>query len=60
MDLRDIVNTAARSSSSEDFFSRILNRFKSNMLMSVIITLFTIGILAVVFLYIVFVLLKSL
>ncbi|HEY3249806.1 MAG TPA: hypothetical protein VGK25_01680 [Ignavibacteria bacterium] len=60
MDLRDIVNTASRSHSSEDFFSRLIDRFKSNMITSIIITLFTVGILAVVFLYVVFVLLKSL
>jgi hypothetical protein len=60
MDLRDVINTASRSRSSDDFFSRILDRFKSNMIMSLIITLFTVGILAVVFLYVVFVLLRSL
>jgi hypothetical protein len=60
MDFRDVMNTASRSSSSDDFFSRILSRFKSNMIMSLVITLFTIGILGMVFLYVAFVLLKNL
>ena len=60
MNFRDILNTASRSRSSDDFFSRIIDRFKSNMIMSIVITLFTVGILAVVFLYVVFVLLRSL
>lgn len=60
MDLRDIVNTASRSSSPESFFSRILSRFTGNMIMSIAITLFTLGILAIVFIYIVLVLMKSL
>jgi hypothetical protein len=60
MDFRDVINDASRSRSSDDFFSRIISRFKSNMIMSIIITLFTIGILGVVFLYVVFVLLKTL
>jgi hypothetical protein len=60
MDLRDITNIASRSHSSEDFFSRLISRFKSNIIMSIIITLFTVGILAVVFLYVVIVLLKNL
>ena len=60
MDLRDVMNTAARSSSSDDFFSRIQSRFKSNIIMSVVIALFTLGILGIVFLYVAFVLMKSL
>jgi len=62
MDLRDILNTASRSSSSDDFFSRIIDRFigihpfgNSNIIMSAVITLFTFGIFTVVFLYVVFV-----
>ncbi|HJY63676.1 MAG TPA: hypothetical protein VJ455_05920 [Ignavibacteria bacterium] len=60
MNFRDIVNTASSSTRAESFFSRILGRFTGSMMMSIIITLFTVGILAVVFLYVVFVLLKSL
>jgi hypothetical protein len=60
MDLRDIVNTAAGSSSPDNFFSRILSRFTGNLIMSIAITLFTLGILAVVFIYIVLVMMKSL
>jgi len=60
MNFRDVIDTASRSRSSDDFFSRITNRFKSNLIMSIIITLFTVGILAVVFLYVVIVLFKNL
>jgi hypothetical protein len=60
MNFREIVNTAGRSSSSGDFFSRIVNRLKSNMIMSIVMLLVTIGLLGVVFLFILFVVLKSL
>jgi hypothetical protein len=62
-DLMRSATDAGRSQlrgSNEGFFNTFLRRFKERLVFSLILTLVTLGIVAVVFIYVAFVVLKAL